>query len=431
MESTANTTDLKEYIISRFESSVNGSNPALSEKRKFALERLKSLAFPTTKNEEWKYTNPAPILKKEYNLETKSTLTKEDIQNVLFKGLKGDTVVFVNGAFRPDLSEIKSTGIEIKTFSETDPSILEKHLSTSVMQKDVFTEINTAFTPDGLLIRFPKGKVFEEPVLVYSITDTRTSNTLSQPRLLIIGEENSQGIVVESFATTGDNYSFTNTVTEIILKDNANVSYYKIENDAENSYHIGNTNVFQEGKSVFSGSTITLNGSIVRNNLHVSLQAPHSEASFYGLYFMKDKQHVDNHTLVDHAVPNCLSDELYKGILKDKATGVFNGKIFVKQDAQKTNAFQSNKTVLLSPDATMNTKPQLEIFADDVKCSHGATVGQMEVESLFYLRSRGMSEDSARALLMLAFAQDVIDHIKLEPLKDYLTQAIEQRLQNL
>lgn len=430
MESTAKTTDLKEHIISRFESSLNGTNPALSGKRKLAFQNLRDLTFPTTKHEEWKYTNISAILKKEYNLEPDSSLSKDEIQKTFFQEVSGLSVVFVNGAYRPDLSSAGSAGIEIRQFSEADPALIESYYNSSFEHKDVFTELNAASTPDGLLLRFPKGKVVEEPVIVYSVTDARSNNTLSQPRLLVIGEENSQGIVVESFATVGEHFSFTNTVTEIVLKENANISYYKIQNDSTNSYHIGNTAVRQLGKSVFSAATITLNGAIVRNNLNLSLQAQYSESSFYGLYFIKDNQLVDNHTLADHAVPNCLSDELYKGILTDKATGVFNGKIFVKQDAQKTNAFQSNKTILLSSDATMHTKPQLEIFADDVKCSHGATIGQMEQEPLFYLRSRGISEESAKALLMLAFVQDVIDHIKLEPLKEYLSRAIEQRLQN-
>jgi Fe-S cluster assembly protein SufD len=206
------------------------------------------------------------------------------------------------------------------------------------------------------------------------------------------------------------------------------VDYYKIQNDSPQAYHVGTTQVHQEGKSVFTATTITLNGNITRNNLNIVMNSEYSEATMYGLYLMNDNQHIDNHSVVDHAKPHCYSNELYKGILGGKSTGVFNGKIFVKQDAQKTNAFQSNKNILLSKDATMNTKPQLEIYADDVKCSHGATVGQLDEEPLFYLRARGISEEKAKGLLVMAFAQDILDHIKIEPLKEHLISVLSEKL---
>jgi len=251
---------------------------------------------------------------------------------------------------------------------------------------------------------------------------------MSQPRNLIILEDNAQATIVESFHTIGTNDSFTNCFTEVVLNKDAHLDYYKIQNDSDKSYHVGTTQIYHVKKSYSSSTTITLSGAIVRNNLNIELGDEYCEAYLNGLYLEQGNMHVDNHTLVDHAKPNCYTNELYKGVLDDKSSGVFNGKIYVKLDAQKTNAFQSNKNILLSPNASMNTKPQLEILADDVKCSHGCTIGQMDDNALFFLRSRGIGESNAKALLTYAFASDVIDKVKLEPLRIHLNGLIAQRL---
>ncbi len=234
--------------------------------------------------------------------------------------------------------------------------------------------------------------------------------------------------IVEDYYSLGDKHSFTNSVTEIYCAPNSSLERYKIQNDGEKAYHIGTTQVMQEKDSRFSDTTISWGGAITRNNLNSVFNGPNTECHFYGLYLLSGKQHVDNHTLADHAMPHCYSNELYKGIIDDKATGVFNGKIMVREDAQKTNAYQSNGNILLSEDATIYSKPQLEIFADDVKCSHGATTGQLNKEEMFYLQSRGIGKEEARILLLNAFAGDVIYTIKIEPLREMLLHKLAAKL---
>ncbi|HYK56154.1 MAG TPA: Fe-S cluster assembly protein SufD, partial [Flavisolibacter sp.] len=246
---------------------------------------------------------------------------------------------------------------------------------------------------------------------------------------LIYVSENAQMQLVENHSTLGSGESFANGVVEIVVEKDAVVEYYKIQNDAAHTNQVSTTHIRQIGKSYTHTVTISLNGNIVRNNLNVVLEAEHCESHLYGLYFLKGTSHVDNHTVVDNAKPNCLSNELYKGIINDSATGVFNGKIFVQPQAQKTNAYQTNKNILLSDAASVNTKPQLEIFADDVKCSHGCTIGRLDEEGLFYLQSRGIHEDVARSLLVHAFAVDVLEHIKPVAIRQYVDRLISERLE--
>jgi Fe-S cluster assembly protein SufD len=432
MNTTVHTTDLKETLLSSFKSYQSQmKQDGLQARKKEALANFEKLGFPTTKNEEWKYTNITSLLKKDFILSGKTTITKEDIQPFLLDITEANHIVFVNGNYSKDFSKTISpeNSLIIKNFSDADPAILESYFGKLAdANKESFTALNTAFSENGAFIRVPKGKTVEAPVILYFISDARQTDVFTQPRNLFLAEENSQVKIIETFNTIGSNSSFTNSVTEIILRQDAFVDYYKIQNESENGHHVGTTEVLHEAKSNFSSTTITINGGIIRNNLNIELAAEYCESTLYGLYVLKNKQHVDNHTLVDHAKPNCYSNELYKGILDNKSTGVFNGKIFVKPDAQKTNAFQSNKNILLSKDASMNTKPQLEIFADDVKCSHGTTVGQMDEEPLFYLRSRGIREDNAKALLMNAFANDIIEHIKIESLKDKIQHLVFERL---
>ena len=269
----------------------------------------------------------------------------------------------------------------------------------------------------------------DHPVYLYNITDTRLVNILAQPRTLIYVGENVQVQFVQTYATIGTSESFTNEVVEVVVEKDAMVEYYKIQNDTANSSQVNTTHFRQIGKSLVNTVTVSLSGDIVRNNLNIAMEAEHSESHFYGLYFLNGKTHVDNHTVVDNVKPNCYSNELYKGVVDDEATAVFNGKIFVQRDAQKTNAYQSNKNILLSDSATVNTKPQLEIFADDVKCSHGCTIGQLDEEGMFYLRSRGVSEKTAKSLLVHAFAIDILGHIKPEPIRSYVDKLISERLE--
>lgn len=428
MNQTINKTDLKDFFISHFNSSKKDFPlKSLSERREKAFAIFEKEGFPTTKNEEWKYTNVAPILKKEYNYLPSSSISKKDIEDYFVEGLKASICIFINGVFSPEFSTILDKNIIIQNFSEAQEEDIAKYFDKDIHPANAaFTALNTAFAENGAYIKIPKGTVVEHPIILHFIADAKESNAFIQPRNLVIAEENSQVELVELVTTAGNHNSFTNIVTEVVLKENAIVHYYKIQNDSQSQ--VNTTQIYQQEKSSFYSITISLDGELIRNNLNVDLNAENSEAFLYGLYFLKDKQHTDNHTLVNHAKPNCYSNELYKGVLTDKSRGVFNGKIFVKPDAQKTNAFQSNKNILLSPDAIMDTKPQLEIYADDVKCSHGATVGKMDEEPLFYLRSRGISENAAKALLVNAFANDILEHIKIDVLKDKIEHVISTRL---
>jgi Fe-S cluster assembly protein SufD len=424
--------DLKETILSNSSNAIqsNQYSEAIIDRKLKALESFDKSGFPTTKHEEYKYFNLNQVLKNNFSLAPESKVSEGEISSNLLDGLEYHKLVFVNGKFSTELSNIiAGDNLVMTSFKDADQEIVEKYYAKEVYtSNDPFAELNTAMAQDGVFIKAFKNKVVKHPVVMHFVSDAKTDNPFIQSRNLIVAEENAQITLLEIYTTLGDNISFNNTVTEIVQYKDSLVDYYKLQNDTVNSIQVGTTVATLVGKSVFNACTITLDGAMVRNNMHVVLQAEYCEANFNGLYFTGKKQVVDNHTVVDHAVPHCLSNELYKGIIDDASTGVFNGKIFVKKDAQKTNAFQSNKNILLTKDAIMHTKPQLEIFADDVKCSHGATIGQLEEEPLFYLRTRGISEESARALLLVAFAQDIIDQIKIEPLKIYLSKAIEKRL---
>jgi len=422
-------TTLKVKLDEVFEKSKMNNNSFLDSKRSEAFIKFKNTGFPHIKNEEWKYTNLSNLLKEELNIATNSVLTAKDIEQYLYP-IDADILVFVNGTYNKELSKINSSNnFECSELSNVDNKEIEKYFARkSYSAEDGLSLLNTAFSKNGLLIRFKKNKSSDIPLIIYHFTDCRIEHTLSQPRILVVAEENSQSALVEVYHTLGENIGFTNTITEVILHKDAHFDYYKIQDDGSNGYHVGSTEIVHEAKSTSSSTTITLGGAITRNNLNITLEAEHCEAYLNGLYILNKDMHVDNHTIADHAKPNCYSNELYKGIMDDKSTGVFNGKIFVKQDAQKTNAFQSNKNILLSKEASVNTKPQLEIFADDVKCSHGATTGQLDNESLFYLRSRGIEENQAKRLLLHAFANDVLERMKLTSLKNLLFEKIETRL---
>ncbi len=415
-----------EELVKTFNENSKKLSPAQSDVRKDAISAFQKQGFPGRKNEEWKYTNLAPLLGRDYLIEDTTTLDKKDIDGLLLSSMEANHLVFVNGNYNKELSSVNADEpIVISDLSQSG-DINEYLTASSITLNDSLTELNTALA-NGVVITVKKGKVVNKPIIIHFVGDGRKGNIFSNTRNIFILEENAQATFIESYSTIGSNAHFSNNITQIVVKKDAYATYYKIQNDA-NSDHVGTTQVYQPEKSNFAATTITLDGGIIRNNLNIRLSSEYSEASLVGLYMVKGNTHIDNHTLVDHAKANCYSNELYKGLLDDKSTGVFNGKIYVRQDAQKTNAFQSNKNILLSKDATMNTKPQLEIFADDVKCSHGATTGMMDEEPLFYLRSRGISEKKAKALLMHAFAADILEYIKLEPLKELLDQTILDRL---
>jgi Fe-S cluster assembly protein SufD len=427
------------YFKERFDQfQPNDDYGSLDKLREHAFQEFANLGIPGPKHEEWKYTRVAGLFNKEFQLPVDPltiSITPEDLKAIRLPGHElANEMVFVNGFYSFSLSRIRSNGIQVIALEEASKNeyqdLVSKWLGDSSQYlKDGINALNMAFVHGAVFIHVAKGKFIEHPIYIYHITDARSVNIFSQPRSLMIVDELAQVQVVENYKTLGSNESFTNQVMEIIVESEARLEYYKIQNDGSNTNQVSTTHIRQVGKSFTHAVTISLNGGLIRNNLNVILDAKNCEAHLYGLYFQSGHSHIDNHTIVDNIKPNCLSNELYKGILNDHATGVFNGKIFVRQPAQKTNAYQSNKNILLSNTSSVNTKPQLEIFADDVKCTHGCTVGSLNEEGLFYLQSRGISEKTARNLLLGAYASDILEQVKPEPLRKWVEKLINYRLE--
>ncbi|MEO8404920.1 MAG: Fe-S cluster assembly protein SufD [Chitinophagaceae bacterium] len=427
------------YFKEQFDQLQSRNNDSLCTIRQDAFDLFSKLGIPAAKNEEWKYTRISGLFNKEYQslIDRIPALTAADLDAVRLPGhAYANELFFVNGQFSFRHSTIRSASLVVLPLEEAIKheykEIVEKHLGhSSQYLKDGINALNMAFVQGGIFIHVAKGKTPEHPVYIYNIIDSRTSNIFSQPRSLVHVAQNATLQIAETFATIGSQESFTNQVMEIVVEQDANVEYYKIQNDAAHTNQVSTTHIRQIGKSYTHAVTISLNGNIVRNNSNVVMEAERCEAHLYGLYFQRGQSHIDNHTVVDNVAPNCYSNELYKGMMDEKSTGVFNGKIFVRQPAQKTNAYQSNKNILLSNDASVNTKPQLEIFADDVKCSHGCTVGQLDEEGLFYLQSRGIPEKIAKSLLLHGFAIDILEKIKIAPIRQHVDELISQRLELL
>ncbi|MCS6822058.1 MAG: Fe-S cluster assembly protein SufD [Microscillaceae bacterium] len=427
--------DLKAEFVQQFENK-QANYKFGSERRKEAIQHFRALGIPTTKHEDWKYVNLLPLSKIDFVPEVLSTIASPtELQPYLLAEKEAYTIVLLNGKYAPQFSTLPEITPKIIITSlaqafEQHTELVEKHFAQiAFTEKEAFVALNTALAEDGLFIYIADNQVVHKPIIVYFITDAQQQAPQIQIRNLYVFGKNSQATILTKFDTLGNNANFSNLVEEIFLAPNAIVDYYKIQNENENTYHIGTTKVRQDTRSVFSSITVSFNGAIVRNNLDLDLQGEYCEGNMFGLYILKGKTLLDNHTSVNHALPNAQSNEFYKGVLDEKATGVFNGKIFVRQNAQKTNAYQQNRNILLSQDASINTKPQLEIWADDVKCSHGATVGNLDKGALFYLRSRGISEESAKALLVYAFANEIIEKVKVQSLKEYLEFLLSERLQ--
>jgi Fe-S cluster assembly protein SufD len=432
-------TDTIQFFTEKFRQLETLQQPsALSEMRKKAFASFSKLGIPTVKHEEWKYTRISGAFNKDfiYSLtENKETLSPSAWKPYQLPG-DAHVLVFVNGLFSKTLSATTAAdkSFEILTIAEALQTgyagIVETYFGHSAdYMKDGIHALNTAFVNDGVFLKVKDGKAPDKPFYIYYISDARTSHTFSQPRVLVHAGKASRVQVVDHFITLGANDSFTNHVAEIVVEQDAHLEYYKIQHEGEKANHAGTTHIRQVGKSYTHAVTITLDGAIVRNNLNMVMEADHCESHMYGLYLLKGHTHADNHTIVDNVKPHCYSNEFYKGIMDEQSGGVFNGKIFVRKDAQKTNAYQSNKNVLLTDTAAVNTKPQLEIFADDVKCSHGCTVGRLDEEALFYLRARGISEKNAKSLLLHAFAVDILEKISPEPIRNYVDELISKRLE--
>jgi len=413
-------------------------SPELDRIRKEAFNAFTELGIPGNKHEEWKYTRIGSLFNKNYLFPLSATdidLDPAKMEPLRLPGHENaNELVFVNGIYSSRLSNIRSSSLILMPLEQAAASefadIVAANFGHSAKYlTDGINALNTAFVHGSIFVHVKKGRAAEHPLYIYHVSDAGNSPVFSQPRSLIHLAENAQLQMVETFATIGDSESFTNQVMEIVVEKDALLEFYKIQNDRSSSSQVSTTHIRQTGKSYTHTVTISLDGGMIRNNLNLVMDAAHCESHMYGLYFQDGQTHIDNHTVVDNAQPHCLSNELYKGVMNDQATAVFNGKIFVRRDAQKTNAYQSNKNILLSPNASVNTKPQLEIFADDVKCSHGCTIGQLDEEALFYLQTRGISQSMAKSLLVYAFAIDILEHVKPAAIREYVNGLIGQRLQ--
>jgi Fe-S cluster assembly protein SufD len=410
---------------------------SLGNTRKEAFATFTNMGIPNAKHEEWKYTRIGGLFNKDFQWDLQPGTLGPETQELHASRMPGheksNTLVFLNGIYAPALSVIRSAHLRVLPLEEAakgeHASFIRRHLSNcSRYQKDGVMALSTAFLHGGMFAYLGRGQQLDLPVYIYYLTDARVNQRFSQPRSLVFLDQGSHMQVVETFVTQGTHETLSNHVTELIVEKDAMAEYYKIQDDRHSSNLVSTTHVRQIGKSYTHSVVITLNGGIVRNNLNTVLEADHCETHLYGLYCLQGDTHVDNHTLVDNVSPHCFSNELYKGMVDGQAAAVFNGKIFVRKDAQKTNAYQSNKNILISDQASVNSKPQLEIFADDVKCSHGCTVGSLDPEALFYLRSRGLSKDSARSMLLRAFALDILENIKLPAIRSHVDRLISDRL---
>jgi len=422
----ATSPEIKQFRAQFDHARSESSDPSwLRHLRARAMERFEALGFPTTRHEEWKYTSVQPIAETTFR-GAGGTASLADVTRAI--GDSAIRLVFVNGRYVPELSSADGlpTGVRVSNVAASLDSA-EDHLGRYVSIADQhFVALNTALFTDGAYIRVPSGKVVETPIHVLYLGVSGGGPVASHVRNLYVVEENAQATIVETYA--GEGTYFTNVVTEIVESADANLDHYKVQIESEGAYHVATQRLEQAGPSVFSSHNISFGGALVRNDINSRLGGEYIESTINGLYVVNGRQHVDNHTAIDHAMPNCASHELYKGIMDGRSTGVFNGKIFVRQDAQKTDAKQTNQNLLLSRDAVIDTKPQLEIYADDVRCTHGATVGQLDSDALFYLRSRGIGLADARGLLVHAFASDVLNRIKIDSLRERMEEALSRKL---
>jgi Fe-S cluster assembly protein SufD len=423
-----------ESYLSAFEEhqrNGGGRDPQwLKELREAAIASFVKLGFPTNRNEDWKYTSvgalATTVFTREQRGDQTTALAAEALGALSFAGSVRHRLVFVNGVYTPELSAVDGwpAGVRVESLAKSLPrgdEILRAHLSRyGRYREQPFVALNTAFIEDGAVVVIAQGKAVAEPIYLVFVSTGEPGPTVSHPRNLIVLGEQSQAHIVESHVGVGRGAYFTNAVTEIFAGEGAAVDHYRLQREGEAGYHIGTVEAHLSRRSSLSAHSITLAGSLVRNDVRVVLNGEGSECSLHGLYLVDGKEHVDNHTEIEHRMPRARSLELYKGILSGSGRGVFNGKILVHKDAQKTDARQTNKNLLLSENAVIHTKPQLEILADDVKCSHGSTIGQLDRDALFYLRSRGIGAAEAQSLLCYAFASEVVNRIQIAPLRSQL-----------
>jgi Fe-S cluster assembly protein SufD len=427
----------QDHYLGRFDELLarRGDEPGwLTTIRRNAIDAFASMGFPTTRDEEWRFTNVTPIADTPFgDLAASPSTARPDIGPFVVRQLACTLLVFVNGRLSRGLSNTRALpkGSQVTSLSEalvSDPGLVDPYFTRCAsFDRNAFTALNTAFTEDGAFVYIPAGEVVSQPIHLLYFTNT-SAPAVSHPRTIIVVGDHSRARVIETYAGAAGDYYFTNAVTEIVGGEGSNVEHYRVQRESFAAYHVSNTHVHLERSAVFSQQSVTFGGALVRNDVTGMLDAEGIECTLNGLYLGHGRRLIDNHTAIVHAKPHCTSHELYKGMLDGHAHGVFNGRIYVRPDAQKTDAKQTNQVLLLSDQATINTKPQLEIFADDVKCTHGATVGQLDEEALFYLRARGIGRDEARAILVHAFARDVISRVTIEPLRAALEDTLLAQL---
>ncbi len=395
--------------------------------RRDGIEQFNRVGFPSNKLEDWRQTNVAPIARTNFiPARIGHDLTAHDIRAFSFRDESLCELVFINGQFSPGLSDLGQLpeGLRVTNLAAligSGSKRLERHLGHHAqIEKNPFVALNTGFVRDGAVVYVDRNVNIDRPIHLLFVSTANGEPTVSHPRVLIVAEDNSEATIVETYAGLGDGAYFTNTVTEVVAGNGSRIDHCRLQHETRDAFHVSTTEA-QIGRSgAFVTQSATLGGQLTRNDLNVVLSGDGAEATLNGLVLIDGKQHVDNHTLLDHAAPNCPSHELYKHVLSGASTGVFRGKILVRQNAQKTDSKQTSRSLLLSDDADMNSQPALEIYADDVKCTHGSTIGPVDEEMMFYIRSRGVDAGSARALLTYAFAADITRRIRVEPVRRYL-----------
>lgn len=428
--------ELKEKLLSSFMTLDTHSHvhEDVQGLRHEALKQFEYSGFPSKKEEDWKYTSLNAVLKEDYSLfpKAENTISYQDIQKYFIHDIDTYKIVFIDGIYASHLSETTHEKIDacLMSYALYKPeykAIIDAYFN-QIAPKESLTALNTAFTKEGAFIHIPKNVAAAKPIQILNFSTGNEQSLLVQPRNLIVVGENAQVQIIERHQSLNDNPVLTNAVTEIFAEKRAMVDYYKIQNDKVTASLIDHTFIQQEQESNCSVHTFSFGGKLTRNNLNFYQKGERVDSTLKGVTIIEGKQHVDNTTFVHHAAPNCESHQDYKGIFSDKSTGVFNGKVLVDKEAQKINAYQSNNNLLVDDKASMNSKPQLEIYADDVKCSHGCTIGQMDKDALFYLRSRGIPTKEAKALLMYAFSNNVLESVKIPEIKKRINKQIALKL---
>ncbi|MDG1403970.1 Fe-S cluster assembly protein SufD [Polaribacter sp.] len=428
--------ELKEKILASYVAFENGIdiNTDVHEIRTEALENFEKLGFPSKKLEAWKYTSLNAVLKNDFSIfpDKEVTVDLADVKKYFIHDIDSYKVVFIDGKYSSFLSETTHDGIDVCLMSaaltKSKYKIIVENYFNKVAKQDNLTSLNTAFATEGVYIHIPRNTEVEKPIQIINFTTGSEAATMLQPRNLIVVEQNAHVQIIERHQSLTSNPVLTNAVTEVFAAKDATVDIYKIQNDVENASLVDNCFIEQKSNSIVSVHTFSFGGNITRNNLNFYQRGEHIDSILKGITIIEGKQHIDHHTLVHHIEPNCESHQDYKGIYDERSTGVFNGKVIVNKEAQKTNAYQKNNNVLVSDKATINSKPQLEIFADDVKCSHGCTIGQLDDDALFYMQQRGIPEKEGKALLMYAFANTVLESVKIPEVKSRITKIIANKL---